>query len=89
MELNLIKNVKTALAETLQLNSSEAIADDARLKEDLGLDSMLSLTFLMTLEDNIDGFIVDAETLEAEHLISVNSVTHYVKNQLSKVKLNG
>lgn len=82
MSMSIINRVKAALADTLKLQSIESISDEARLKEDLGLDSMLSLTFLMALEDNIEGFIVDAETLEADDLQSVSTISLYVSQQL-------
>jgi len=76
------EKVKQTLAETLNLKSTENIHKNTHLKEDLGLDSMSSLTFLMALEDSIDGFTVDADTLDVEHLVSVESITGYVMQSL-------
>ncbi len=74
--------IKKALANALNLNETQAIQEDSRLKEDFGLDSMTSLTFLMELENNIPGFIVDPENLEMEDLDTVRSVAQYVNTQL-------
>lgn len=82
MTEDVIKQVKMALAKTLRLTSLDNISNDAKLKEDLGLDSMSSLTFLMALEECIEGFIVDAETLEAEHLLSVLTISQYIQKCL-------
>lgn len=76
--------VKHALAETLKLKSADSITMESRLKDDLGLDSMSSLTFLMELEDSIPGFSVNADTLDADHLSCVASITNYVMDSLKK-----
>jgi acyl carrier protein len=73
-----IEQIKNALFKTLKLSSNEEITAKTKLKEDLGLDSMSSLTFLMTLEDNIPGFVVDPDTLDADYLSTVGSITDYV-----------
>ena len=82
MKENISEQVRETLAATLNLKSTETIHLNTNLKEDLGLDSMTSLTFLMALEDNIKGFAVDADTLEVEHLVSVESITGYVMQSL-------
>jgi acyl carrier protein len=56
---------------------------DTRLREDLGIDSMTSLTFLMALEDEIPGFMVDATTLTAEHFQTIGGICAYVVAQLA------
>lgn len=73
-----------ALAITLKLNDMN-IQENHLLKEDLGLDSMSSLTFLMQLEDMIPGFIVNPDTLDTESLSTVSTITHYVENQLRQI----
>jgi acyl carrier protein len=83
MREQISEQVKKTLAETLNLKSTESIQMHTSLKDDLGLDSMSSLTFLMALEDNIDGFVVDADTLDVDHLASVESITGYVLQSLA------
>lgn len=78
MEQKIIHQVKQALAKTLTLNSVDHITIETRLKEDLGLDSMSSLTFLMALEDAIEGFLVNPETLDLSDLADVGSISHYI-----------
>jgi acyl carrier protein len=56
---------------------------ESRLKDDLGLDSMSTLSFLMSLEDNLPGFAVDPDTLDANHLETVASVMEYVSSEMN------
>lgn len=80
----LVKTVKEILAKTLNTIPAEEIHMTSKLKEDLGLDSMSSLTFLMALEDNINGFLVDPDTLDTSNLDNVESITQYVSSQLQR-----
>jgi acyl carrier protein len=43
----IIGKVKKVLASVLKMDSPETLEEDANLRDDLGLDSMLSLTFLI------------------------------------------
>ena len=74
--------VKNALACTLNLSDTKHILATQRLRDDLQLDSMSSLMFLMKLEESIDGFFVDPETLEMKDLETVSSVVQYIDMQL-------
>ena len=56
---------------------------DTTLRDDLGIDSMTSLTFLMALEDSIDHFTVDADTLEADHFRTIGTICDYVESQVA------
>ena len=71
-----------ALSEVLKLPSHKNLTSEMNLREDLGLDSMTSLLFLMRLEETIEGFIIDPVTLDNEALQTVGSITDYVKQQL-------
>lgn len=79
---NTEKLVIQALAKTLKISDSSAIKTSDKLKDDLGLDSMSSLTFLMELEDLVAGFNVDPDTLDGESLATVSSIAHYVERQI-------
>lgn len=74
--------VKEALASALNYTTIDLIKMDHHLKHDLQLDSMNSLMFLMNLEENIDGFLVDPETLQMEDLETVSSIVSYVNLQM-------
>lgn len=80
--IDLEKAVKIALAKTLSLSDTASIAMHHNLRSDLQLDSMSSLMFLMKLEENIEGFLVDPDTLEMRHLETVSSVVNYVNQQM-------
>lgn len=84
MQIELIEKVKLALSKALNSKSLENIYPETRLREDLGLDSMSSLTFLMALEESIDGFVVDPDTLDMSDLECVKTIMGYVKRQLVK-----
>ena len=79
---SIVDTVKQVLTDITH-NSAVADANVATtLKDDLGIDSMTSLVFLMALEDNIPGFTVDADTLEADHFSTISTICEYVWSQL-------
>jgi acyl carrier protein len=80
--------VKSILADITHDDAVLDMSPQTRLREDLGIDSMTSLTFLMALEDEIPGFTVDAATLEAEHFQTIGSICGYVRMQLAATKLS-
>lgn len=80
--------VKNALATTLKISNSSVIQANQNLKNDLQLDSMSSLMFLMKLEETINGFYVDPETLQMQDLETVSSVVNYVNTQLLSKELH-
>jgi acyl carrier protein len=82
MSQKILPEVKKCLIKTLKLNESK-VKEDASLKEDYGLDSMSTLTFLLELEDNIKGFVVDPDTLEPDDLLTLQSITDYVLKQVA------
>ena len=82
MRDELILKIKEALQKTLNLISTEMMDGSSKLKEDLGLDSMSSLTFLLALEDSISGFSVDPNTLDMEDLATLDSITDYVYEEV-------
>lgn len=83
MNSTIIENVKKSLQQALDLNENTEISMTAKLKDDLGLDSMSSLTFLITLEENIEKFTVNPESLEMSDLESVETISNYVFNQVN------
>lgn len=82
MKHTIISEVKNALIKTLNLPEDQEISLDTSLKNDLGIDSISSMDFLMHLEDHIQGFVVNANTLEARHFKSVASISDYIENEL-------
>ena len=84
MKEQTISNVKKALAEILKISDLESIQLESKLRDDLGLDSMSSLTFLIALEESIAGFNVNPDTLETNHLETVASIVDYVLQEIAK-----
>lgn len=87
MTENIIPIVKNGLREILELPADKEIAMDAHLKNDLGIDSITSMDFLMYLEDHIDGFTVEADTLEARHFNSPQTMTEYIVGELVRLDI--
>lgn len=83
MTTSLLSAIETALSETLNLSGDTAITENTKLKDDLGLDSMSTLSFLMALEESVDGFVVDPDTLDADHLETVGTVMNYINTELA------
>ena len=80
--LNTEQVVKNALASTLNFSDVENIKLSNHLHKDFQLDSMSTLMFLMRLEETIDGFYVDPETLEMRDLETVSSIVSYIEMQM-------
>jgi acyl carrier protein len=83
MKQEIISQVKHALAQTLNLDTPHTINEQGKLKDDYGLDSMSSLTFLTTLENLIPNFVINPDTLEVWHLDTPNTVADYVIQELT------
>ncbi len=84
----LIESVKTALRVTINLPDDFTITMESHLRDDLGIDSLTSMDFLMYLEDHIDGFEVDASTLTPAHFNSVRAIVEYVSSQQPQADTN-
>src|SRR4051794_7737916 len=69
----IVDEVRRILADITQNDAVLDMGLNTTLREELGVDSMTSLMFLMALEDNIPGFMVDAATLEADHFRTIGS----------------
>lgn len=82
MRYQVAHKIKKALRSTLNLSEDQVIHSETKLKEDLGLDSMSSLTFLLALEEKIDGFNVNPDLLEMEDLATLDSITNYVCEEI-------
>lgn len=79
----IVETVRNVLAEQSKMDAVRAMPLSTTLRDDIGLDSMATLTFLIVLEDVIDDFSIDANTLEGEHVESIGSVCNYVRDRLA------
>ena len=74
------------LRELLHIDEKSVIHSSTELRTDLGLDSMSSLIFLMQLEDKINGFTIDPESLDMDDLLTVSSVNEYILREQKKAQ---
>lgn len=74
-------DIETRIADVIQevlRVSREAITPESRIREDLGADSLDTVTLLMALEDAFGESISDEE---AEGLVTVADVVTFVKSR--------
>lgn len=88
LQHELIDKITMALSKALGGRTLQNITLATKLRDDLGLDSITSLTFLMALEEEIKGFIVDPETLNMDDLYCVQTIAAYVERQLIREEAN-
>lgn len=67
------KDIKTLLAKQLNLDASR-IADESRIIEDLGADSLDVVELLMTLEDEMGISISDEEALNLKTVADIQNI---------------
>jgi len=74
--------IKDALLDSIPNITKEQIVLDSHLKNDLGIDSLSSMFFLTYLEDNINDFEVNADTIEARHFNTLQTIFEYVLSEM-------
>ncbi|WP_108868431.1 acyl carrier protein [Aquimarina aquimarini] len=74
--------IKDGLVDSIANLKKEQIQLDSHLKNDLGIDSLSSMFFLTFLEDNIEGFEVNPDTIEARHFNTLQAIYDYVLSEL-------
>lgn len=88
MTENIISYVKEGLRSVLELPQDAPIDSEAHLKNDLGIDSITSMDLLMYLEDHIAGFTVQADTLEARHFNTAETMAAYIELELTPINIS-
>jgi acyl carrier protein len=83
MENTLFSVVEDVLRTVLNLPSTEVINMESNLRDDLGLDSMSTLSFLIDLEQKVENFTVNPDRLEADDLKTVGSVLDYITREMN------
>ncbi|GAA0722536.1 hypothetical protein GCM10009430_25050 [Aquimarina litoralis] len=78
----ILDTIKNGLIDSIPNITKDQIVMGAHLKNDLGIDSLSSMFFLTFLEDNIQGFEVNADTIEAKHFNTLKSIFEYVLNEM-------
>ncbi|WP_206604197.1 acyl carrier protein [Aquimarina sediminis] len=82
MNNKILELIKDGLVDSIANLNKEQIHLDSHLKNDLGIDSLSSMFFLTFLEDNIEGFEVNADTIEARHFNTLQTIFDYVLSEL-------
>ena len=84
MRSSIIEAIKNGLVDSITNLDINSISEVSHLKNDLGLDSLSSMFFLTYLEDNIPGFRVNTDTIEARHFNTVETICNYVLSELQQ-----
>ena len=79
----IIQTIKEGLIDGIPNLKEEQIKMDSHLKNDLGLDSLSSMFFLTYIEDNIQGFEVNADTIEARHFNTFQTIYDYILSEMN------
>ncbi|ROL70534.1 phosphopantetheine-binding protein [Pseudomonas vranovensis] len=66
------------LRVVLKLPENTVISADSHLRDDLGLDSLTSMELLVNLEDDIEGFFVNPDTIAPGHFNTVATLAGYI-----------
>ncbi|AUH01227.1 acyl carrier protein [Pectobacteriaceae bacterium CE70] len=71
--------IKLALDEVLD-GEPVVLTDTTRFDEDLDLDSVSFVQFLLTLEDNIDGLMFDPDQISQQSFNTVGTLVAYIES---------
>lgn len=77
-----MEKIKELLAEILSENtpvSADEIDENASLLDEVGLDSLQLINFILRVEDEFD-IEIDFENLDQDHLASVKAFADFVKS---------
>ncbi|NIZ12600.1 phosphopantetheine-binding protein [Phaeobacter sp. HF9A] len=66
-------HVIAAVAELLDMDSSDTITSASRIEDDLGIDSGLLLELFMMLEERLPGLEIDPSALRPEQFATIGS----------------
>ena len=77
------KRVESTIVGVLKINADE-LGADKRIREDLGADSLDSVTLVMALEDEFGGSISDND---AKSLATVGDVISYISRRVEEKAL--
>lgn len=81
MEQKVINVIKELIADILE--SQEEISEDARLVEDLGIDSVLILQLIVNIEMQFN-ITFDDEDLLVDKFSSISSLADYITELMEK-----
>ncbi len=82
--------VATIVSKILKLPQDKTILANSHLRDDLGIDSLSSVEVLVALEDQIEHFFVNPETIEPKHFNTIETLASYIeaeKNRFNQVEM--
>ncbi|NQW47808.1 MAG: acyl carrier protein [Planctomycetes bacterium] len=82
-DANISKRVEKTIVEVLKVDPS-ALGSDQRIREDLGADSLDSVTLVMALEDEFGGSISDTD---AKSLATVGDIVAFIGRSVQEKAL--
>ena len=80
--MNIQNKIKLALNQVLE-NENVSITLETNFDDDLDLDSVLFVQFLLTLEDSIEGLIFDPDLIGQSAFNNVGSLIEFIQSQVS------
>ncbi|MEX2940341.1 phosphopantetheine-binding protein [Serratia fonticola] len=80
-----IQHIQSALELVLE-SDQVAITLDTNFDDDLDLDSVLFVQFLLTLEDAIDGLLFDPDLIAQSEFNNVRSLIEFIESQTTAVE---
>lgn len=84
--MQLIRQVKEAVAEVLELEDSSELTPETRLEHDLGFDSALYIELIMLLEDRFENLSVDPANLHREDFFTIGRTAGFIGKKLQSAK---
>ncbi|MFJ1340683.1 phosphopantetheine-binding protein [Pseudomonas caricapapayae] len=78
LQLATVAQLSDILRVVLKLPENTVINSDSHLRDDLGLDSLTSMELLISLEDEIEGFFVNPDTIVPGHFNTVATLAGYI-----------
>ncbi|MEZ8273215.1 phosphopantetheine-binding protein [Vibrio splendidus] len=83
--MNIQEKIKGALIQVLETQDVD-ITLETNFDDDLDLDSVLFVQFLLTLEDSIEGLMFDPDLIGQSAFNNVGSLIEFVNSQVSVVE---
>ncbi|QMV15009.1 acyl carrier protein [Vibrio spartinae] len=80
--MNIMDKINEALSQVLD-GETVTIDMNTNFDEDLDLDSVLFVQFLLTLEENIDGLLFDPDLISQSSFNNVGSLIEFIESQVT------
>ncbi|MCJ8162940.1 diaminopimelate decarboxylase [Acinetobacter zhairhuonensis] len=81
--------VASIVSQILKLPKEKMITSNSHLRDDLGIDSLSSVEILVALEDEIEHFFVNPETIEPKHFNTIETLASYIEAEKNRFNHTG